>query len=109
MSAVRIIFRFYSSRCGFATIHNVEDKSQEDRMESFFLSETLKYLYLLFDENNPLNRNEMDYVFSTQAHIFPIKRIREMLKLSPNNPFQSHAKPRGSSSERTSDSVSLLK
>ena len=26
--------------------------SQEDRMESFFLSETLKYLYLLFDEEN---------------------------------------------------------
>lgn len=27
--------------CGFATLHDVLDKSQEDRMESFFLSETL--------------------------------------------------------------------
>ena len=27
--------------CGFATLHDVMDKSQEDRMESFFLSETL--------------------------------------------------------------------
>lgn len=27
--------------CGFATLHDVQDKSQEDRMESFFLSETL--------------------------------------------------------------------
>ena len=35
------------SRCGYATIHNVLDKSIEDRMESFFLSETTKYLYLV--------------------------------------------------------------
>ncbi|EUB62152.1 ER degradation-enhancing alpha-mannosidase-like protein [Echinococcus granulosus] len=35
------------AKCGFATIHNVEDMTQEDRMESFFLSETLKYLYLV--------------------------------------------------------------
>lgn len=33
--------------CGFATVHNVLDKSLEDRMESFFLSETCKYLYLV--------------------------------------------------------------
>lgn len=33
--------------CGFATVHSVDDKSLEDRMESFFLSETCKYLYLV--------------------------------------------------------------
>lgn len=33
--------------CGYATLHSVIDKSQEDRMESFFLSETCKYLYLV--------------------------------------------------------------
>ena len=38
---------FFSSRWGYATLHNVEDKSTEDRMESFFLSETVKYLYLV--------------------------------------------------------------
>ena len=37
----------FLSRCGYATLHSVEDKSQEDRMESFFLSETMKYLYLV--------------------------------------------------------------
>lgn len=31
-------------KCGFATIHNVNDKSLEDRMESFFLSETVRDL-----------------------------------------------------------------
>ena len=34
-------------RCGYATLHHVIDKSKEDRMESFFLSETCKYLYLV--------------------------------------------------------------
>nr|KAJ3422735.1 ER degradation-enhancing alpha-mannosidase-like protein 1 [Polyrhizophydium stewartii] len=36
--------------CGFASIKDVRTGAREDRMESFFLSETLKYLYLLFDE-----------------------------------------------------------
>lgn len=35
--------------CGFASIGDVRTGRLEDRMESFLLSETLKYLYLLFD------------------------------------------------------------
>ncbi|KAF6776831.1 hypothetical protein AHF37_04091 [Paragonimus kellicotti] len=77
------------ARCGFATIHNVLDMSHEDRMESFFLSETLKYLYLLFDDSNPVNLNEEDYIFSTQAHLFPIKRIRNLVQNLVPNPFRS--------------------
>ena len=34
-------------RCGYATIHDVTKLDHEDRMESFFLSETCKYLYLV--------------------------------------------------------------
>lgn len=34
-------------RCGYATLHHVIEKSKEDRMESFFLSETCKYLFLV--------------------------------------------------------------
>ncbi|CAH8570751.1 ER degradation-enhancing alpha-mannosidase-like protein 1, variant 3 [Schistosoma haematobium] len=81
------INKYTKTECGFATIHNVIDKSKEDRMESFFLSETLKYLYLLFDESNPVNVNEYDYVFSTQAHLFPIKRIQNLVKNLHMNPF----------------------
>jgi hypothetical protein len=40
-------------QCGFAAIRDVLSKEHEDRMESFVLSETLKYLYLLFDEGVP--------------------------------------------------------
>jgi ER degradation enhancer, mannosidase alpha-like 1 len=41
---------YLTIECGFAIIRDVLSKEHEDRMESFFLSETLKYLYLLFDE-----------------------------------------------------------
>ena len=59
-------------RCGYATVHDVHDKSLEDRQESFFLSETVKYLYLLFDTDNPINAHERRYVFSTEGHVFPL-------------------------------------
>ncbi|KAM4582783.1 ER degradation-enhancing alpha-mannosidase-like protein 1 isoform 2-T2 [Fundulus diaphanus] len=65
-------------RCGYATLHHVVDKSKEDRMESFFLSETCKYLYLLFDEDNPLHKSDNKYIFTTEGHVVPIdQRFRE--------------------------------
>lgn len=55
-------------KCGFATVHDVIDGSLEDRMESFFLSETLKYLYLLFDVDHPINKEQQESVlFSTEV------------------------------------------
>ncbi|KAK7515960.1 glycosyl hydrolase family 47-domain-containing protein [Phyllosticta citriasiana] len=41
-----------------------------DRMESFWLAETLKYFYLLFSEPNVISLDE--YVLNTEAH--PLKR-----------------------------------
>lgn len=60
------------SKCGYATLHDVISKEQEDRMESFFLSETCKYLYLLFDTNHTLNRHASRYLFTTEGHILRI-------------------------------------
>jgi mannosidase alpha-like ER degradation enhancer 1 len=37
------------SKCGYASVQNVVTNELDDRMESFFLAETLKYFYLLFD------------------------------------------------------------
>lgn len=47
---------------------NAEKPVQNDVMESFFLAETLKYLYLLFAPNDlvPLH----DYIFTTEGHVF---------------------------------------
>ena len=40
--------------CGFGSLRSVGSNLLDDRMESFFLSETLKYLYLLFDTGTSL-------------------------------------------------------
>jgi hypothetical protein len=49
-----------------------------DNTESFWFAETLKYLYLLFDDSNlvPLDK----YVFNTEAHPFPRFDLTETLK-----------------------------
>jgi len=66
--------------CGYATIHNVHDKSLEDRMESFFLSETCKYLYLLFDIDHVINRRQQEFLFSTEGHLF---RLSAQMRKNP--------------------------
>lgn len=37
--------------CGYAAIGNIYTLAVEDRMDSYFLSETVKYLYLLFSDD----------------------------------------------------------
>lgn len=75
MDILQSLEKYTKVRCGYATLHHVIDKSKEDRMESFFLSETCKYLYLLFDEDNPLHRSGSKYLFTTEGHILPIDKI----------------------------------
>ncbi|PCH34404.1 glycoside hydrolase family 47 protein [Wolfiporia cocos MD-104 SS10] len=57
---------------GYASVLNVDalPVELEDKMETFLMSETLKYLYLLFSDDSvvPLSK----YVFNTEAHPFPI-------------------------------------
>ncbi|KAK8970280.1 Mannosyl-oligosaccharide 1,2-alpha-mannosidase MNS3 [Platanthera guangdongensis] len=43
---------------------------KRDKMETFFLGETLKYLYLLFGDDDILPLDK--FVFNTEAHPFPI-------------------------------------
>lgn len=44
--------KFSRTPCGYVGIRSVVTMEHGDRMESFFLSETLKYLYLLFDKGH---------------------------------------------------------
>lgn len=59
---------------GYSAINNVKSITNPgftDKMESFFLAETLKYFYLLFAEGDaiiPLDK----YVFNSEAHPLPI-------------------------------------
>lgn len=57
--------------CGFAGSKDVGQRSLDDRMDSYFLSETIKYLYLLFDDQHWLRKNP--YVFNTEGHPFPVR------------------------------------
>ncbi|RPH37010.1 glycoside hydrolase family 47 protein [bacterium] len=51
---------------GYAELKNVNTKEKLDRMESYFLAETLKYLYLLFAPRDTLDL--MEITFNTEAH-----------------------------------------
>ncbi|KAI9345314.1 glycoside hydrolase, partial [Obelidium mucronatum] len=54
--------------CGFGSMQAVGSTTLDPRMESFFLSETLKYLYLLFDEENVFNRYQTNFIYTTEGH-----------------------------------------
>lgn len=41
-------------------------------MDSFFLAEMFKYLYLLFSEKNQLHFDIDEYIFTTEAHLLPV-------------------------------------
>ncbi|KAL4871483.1 hypothetical protein BDV12DRAFT_163849 [Aspergillus spectabilis] len=45
---------------------------REDSMESFWMAETLKYLYLVFEESDVVSLDE--FVFNTEAHPFRVPR-----------------------------------
>uniref|UniRef100_A0AAX7VJY7 alpha-1,2-Mannosidase n=1 Tax=Astatotilapia calliptera TaxID=8154 RepID=A0AAX7VJY7_ASTCA len=59
---------------GFSGIRDVytTSVSHDNMQQSFFLSETLKYLYLLFSDDDLLSLE--DWVFNTEAHPLPIIR-----------------------------------
>lgn len=63
--------------CGYASLASTNKESQlQDQMPSFFLSETVKYLYLLFDETNFIHHRP--YIFSTEAHPFETTQLHSL-------------------------------
>ncbi|EME46891.1 glycoside hydrolase family 47 protein [Dothistroma septosporum NZE10] len=72
--ALRDIRQRCWTKCGWAALADVRNGKQGDRMESFFLGETAKYLYLLFNQDHPLNRLDRPVVFSTEGHPLIIPR-----------------------------------
>ena len=59
------------TKCGFASLKAVGSNrvQRDERMESFFFSETLKYLYLLFDHGK-------DYFYSINSSTQELYHIR---------------------------------
>jgi len=71
------IFQAIEKHCkvssgGYVGVNDVTAKNPGhiDTMETFFLGETLKYLYLLFSDPSTLSLK--DIVLSTEAHVFPV-------------------------------------
>ncbi|XP_012276680.1 mannosyl-oligosaccharide 1,2-alpha-mannosidase IA isoform X1 [Orussus abietinus] len=67
---------------GFTGLHNVYqlDSSKDDVQQSYFFAETLKYLYLLFSDDDLISLDE--WVFNSEAHVLPI-RGNPLYRLAP--------------------------
>lgn len=62
--------------CGYATVKDVRTGGHDDRMDSFVLAETFKYLYLLFADPSELVLNLDEFIFTTEAHLLPLTLAR---------------------------------
>eukprot|EP00934_Nitzschia_sp_Nitz4_P000273 Nitzschia sp. Nitz4//scaffold84_size84139//40957//43015//NITZ4_005198-RA/size84139-augustus-gene-0.39-mRNA-1//1//CDS//3329559033//273//frame0 len=71
------IERYCKTTAGYGQLRDVRNKGvhPDDKMESFFLAETMKYLYLLFDPDTPIDLLNK-HVFNTEAH--PVRTFPAM-------------------------------
>ena len=49
---------------------------KEDRLDSFVLAETFKYLYLLFADESDLVLDLNNWLFTTEGHLMPLSLAR---------------------------------
>ncbi len=64
------VVRYCRTDAGYTTLKSVVTKEKGDLMPSYFLTETLKYFYLLFAPQSALELDAV--VFNTEAH--PLRR-----------------------------------
>ncbi|XP_041109034.1 mannosyl-oligosaccharide 1,2-alpha-mannosidase IA isoform X2 [Polyodon spathula] len=78
--AVQALEQYCKVNAGYSGIRDVyaSHPSHDDVQQSFFLAETLKYLYLLFSEDDHLPFEH--WVFNTEAHPLPVIRKKNILK-----------------------------
>jgi mannosidase alpha-like ER degradation enhancer 2 len=62
------LVKYCRTENGYTNLKSVVTKEKGDLLPSYFLAETLKYLYLLFSDDNTLRLD--DVVFNTEAHPF---------------------------------------
>ncbi len=97
---LRDIKRRCWTKCGWAGLQDVRNGDLSDRMESFFLGETTKYLFLLFDEDHPLNKLDAPFVFSTEGHPLILPR-----RIHARSSFSKSPKPVKYSKDENDDSL----
>lgn len=79
--------------CGWSGLQNVVTGEKSNRMESFFLGETAKYLYLLFTPDHPLNKVDAPIVFTTEGHPLVMPRSLRNAREAQNAPWNDHMCP----------------
>ncbi|XP_036770681.1 mannosyl-oligosaccharide 1,2-alpha-mannosidase IC isoform X2 [Manis pentadactyla] len=69
---VMALEKYCRTEAGFSGIQDVYNSipNHDNKQQTFFLAETLKYLYLLFSEDDTLSLE--DWVFNTEAHPLPV-------------------------------------
>ncbi|GAB2219991.1 hypothetical protein Droror1_Dr00007632 [Drosera rotundifolia] len=76
---------------GYVGLKDVNTGVKDNMMQSFFLAETLKYLYLLFSPPNVIPLDE--WVFNTEAH--PLKIVTRLKNMEqPYRPVMRRRRPR---------------
>ncbi|CAD5210813.1 unnamed protein product [Bursaphelenchus xylophilus] len=73
-AAVQAIDRHCRVEGGFSGVRNVDKVPvvHDDVQQSFILAETLKYLYLVFEDDSVIDLD--NWVFNTEAHPFPVMK-----------------------------------
>uniref|UniRef100_A0A164V9Q0 alpha-1,2-Mannosidase n=1 Tax=Daucus carota subsp. sativus TaxID=79200 RepID=A0A164V9Q0_DAUCS len=95
------IFEAFEKNCriesGYVGLKDVNSGVKDDMMQSFFLAETLKYLYLLFSPTSVISLDE--WVFNTEAHPLrivtrPLEGVNSEASDGQHKP-KSHARKEG--------------
>lgn len=92
--------------CGFAGLKDVRTGVHDDRMSSFVLAETLKYLYLLFSNNNETHVDLDKFIFSTEGHLLPINL--SLMSPTPTEKTKKQTTKKTTSSKTTTDIIESL-
>ncbi|EKM77282.1 hypothetical protein AGABI1DRAFT_115219 [Agaricus bisporus var. burnettii JB137-S8] len=94
-SALRSFETYLAVNDAYAPILDVNDPNSMkiDDLESFWFAETLKYLYLTFDDPSHFSLDE--YIFTTEAHPLRIPTTKETYgtPLDPSSPSTSDFVP----------------
>ncbi|KAB0344685.1 hypothetical protein FD754_021611 [Muntiacus muntjak] len=94
--------------CGFAAMKDVRTGSHEDRMDSFFLAEMFKYLYLLFADKEDIIFDIEDYIFTTEAHLLPLWLSTTNQRVSKKNTTSEYTELDDSNFDWTCPNTQIL-
>jgi hypothetical protein len=65
------LVKYCRTDVAYSALSHVQAKTKKDDMESFFLAETLKYLYLIYAPADTVDLSKI--VFNTEAH--PLRKV----------------------------------